>query len=328
MQIRHTAEICSLVSVSVTCLLAGFCVAASNGDTADSVLFRKSVSEVVLHIGVLDKKRHTTPMLKAHNIAIFENGSRITHFQSFAREDQLPLRLAILVDNSGSTSRVWQQEQASTSVFLRSLLRTGDVGFVAEFTDTPTVVQDWTSDANAIQTGVMNVRGEFFGKTAIADTLIWASAKFAEQPSTSPTRNVLLIVTDGQETDSVHPMKDAIAAADRADVLVFAIGVGSTYDCNKWDYQAEKPICEDGAERTLMKDLGQRTGGSTYFVDSKKPFASISKKLASELRSFYRVSYTPSNVNDTTYRKLTVQVRGMRHVAIHARDGYSTAALR
>ncbi len=72
----------------------------------------------------------------------------------------------------------------------------------------------------------------------------------------------------------------------------------------------------------------QHEGGEAYFVDSKKPFASISKEIASELRSFYRVSYTPSNVNDTTYRKLTVQVRGMRHVAIHARDGYSTAALR
>ena len=66
------------------------------------------------------------------------------------------------------------------------------------------------------------------GSTAIWDA-VWASSNDLLGESAENTRRTIILLTDGVDTISQLKIEDAIRSAQKADALIYAIGIGDSY---------------------------------------------------------------------------------------------------
>ena len=95
------------------------------------------------------------------------------------------------------------------SKFLQQMLDSGaDLGFVAGFSDTPTVTQDFTGDHEKLAGGVTQLTNN--GGTALFDAISFGSWKLAAYPERERVAKVLIVVTDGEDNSSHTSLRQAI----------------------------------------------------------------------------------------------------------------------
>ena len=69
--------------------------------------------------------------------------------------------------------------------------------------------------------------------------------------------------------------------------------------------------------------MAEETGGRVYEVTKKMPLTEIYRQIAEELRSQYRLGFTPNN-SEAGYHKLVVDTSKDTKLILQARDGYYT----
>ena len=178
-------------------------VRSPEGDAAPSAVIRKEgegyvlhtdVEEVVLNCSVLDGNR-LVPNLKKENFQVFEDGVKQTLI-SFQHTD-LPVSIALVVDNSGSMSRKRPSVNKS-ALDLIAASNPEDEAFVVNFSDEAFIDQDFTSDVNLLREGLSHIESR--GATALYDAVVASADKLvadAKRP-----KQVLILITDGEDNAS------------------------------------------------------------------------------------------------------------------------------
>lgn len=307
--------------VLFTTILATSALHAGNSgsDNSPEFVLRTSVNEVVLHIGVIDSHSKTVPELTASDVSLYENGKPAPAFRSFVREDNLPLKIGILIDGSGSVEHLWRDETKAANAFLARIMRTGDVGFVARFTQKVTVVQDWTGDVKKMQQALGHV--DIDGETAMYDAVFWAEHKLTSERNGQSTRTVLLLVTDVDDNRSTATFEQTKQMLSHSEVLLYSVGMGFNV-CSG----TSSSCAEDTWSMDILKNLSKATGGTAFFPHEPGQFAKVGNQITEDLRTYYRVSYSPTNPTDKAYRHLSAKVVLQGHkMAVHMRSGYKTA---
>jgi VWFA-related protein len=90
-------------------------------------------------------------------------------------------------------------------------------------------------------------------------------------------------------------MHDAIERAQKADALIYAIGIGDRYQFN--------------VNEGDLRKIAERTGGRAYFPKHERDLRDAFTQIQRDLREQYLVAYSPSNkARDGSYRKIEIQV--------------------
>src|ERR1035437_190079 len=90
--------------------------------------------EVRLEFTVDDEQGRLVHDLSAADIRILDNQAPVERFSAFARDENLPLRLGIVLDTSDSVKRVLPDEKAAALNFLDRIMRPqSDRAFVMAF---------------------------------------------------------------------------------------------------------------------------------------------------------------------------------------------------
>ena len=111
-----------------------------------------------------------------------------------------------------------------------------------------------------------------------------------------PTRRVIVIITDGEDTSSRATLEDAIGGAIQADTVVFAIGIGDQ-------------SVSTGVNQGTLKKLSSETGGQWYFPKTNDDLSDSFKKIETDLRSQYVVAYVPQQTESSgIYRKIQIEI--------------------
>jgi hypothetical protein len=76
-------------------------------------------------------------------------------------------------------------------------------------------------------------------------------------------------------------MHDAIERAQKADALVYSIGIGDRYTYN----------VDEGA----LRKISEQTGGRAYFPRNERDLRDAFSQIERDLREQYLVAYSPSN---------------------------------
>jgi VWFA-related protein len=150
------------------------------------------------------------------------------------------------------------------------------------------------------------------GSTAIWDA-IWATSEELISTSAEHTRRAIILLTDGVDTSSRMKMQEAIERAQKADALIYAIGIGDRYTFN----------VNEGA----LKKIAEKTGGRAYFPRHERDLNDAFTQIQRDLREQYLVAYSPSNkARDGSYRKIEIQVTNptqrQRDLKLNYRSGY------
>jgi VWFA-related protein len=132
------------------------------------------------------------------------------------------------------------------------------------------------------------------GTTAIWDAVALTSANvLAKAPGVR--RRAIILLTDGYDTSSRLPPREAINRALAAETVVYAIGIG--------DSKAQ------GVDRGPLRAVAERTGGRAFFPDKKFDLNAAFAEIEQELRTQYLIAYSSTNKKrDGAYRKITIEI--------------------
>jgi VWFA-related protein len=295
--------------------------------------FKVNVNLVDLFFTVTDKHGSLIPHLNRNDCTISEDNVPQT-IKSFTAETNLPLTLGIMLDTSGSQYRVLPLEQQAGDQFLHDILRPKDEAFLLSFDVNVDLLQDYTNSASQLAramdkaqintaggngaagipglgTGPVPVYGTPKGTLLYDAVYLAASQKLADQSG----RKAIIILTDGEDEGSKTTIKEAIAAAQRSNTIIYVILIADTqfyggFNMGYSGYSAAKKMSEE-------------TGGRVINVGNNgKKLAAAFQQIADELRSQYILTYTPTDAKmDGTFRRITVHCNG-DDLRVHARKGY------
>ena len=164
------------------------------------------------------------------------------------------------------------------------------------------------------------------------------------------TRKAVILLTDGDDRGSKESLPSAIEAAQRTDTTIYAIyykgeeqhdrgfggggfpgGRGGGFPGGGGRGGGGYPGGGGGGRggesrvdgKKILERMADETGGRVYEVTKKMPLTEIYRQIAEELRSQYRLGFTPNNA-DAGYHKLIVDTPKDKKLILQARDGYYT----
>jgi VWFA-related protein len=75
--------------------------------------------------------------------------------------------------------------------------------------------------------------------------------------------------------------------------------------------------------RKVLDELSEGTGGAAFEVRKPGEIEQVFHEISEDLRHLYMISYRPSSaITDGKWRRIEVDVKGMKHYRVRAREGY------
>jgi VWFA-related protein len=271
---------------------------------------RQDAYEVRLNATVLDSSGRSVLDLNRDAFHVYEDGVAQT-IASFRHED-LPVSLGILIDSSGS---MYDKRLAvnQASLDLVKLSNPQDEAFLVDFSFEPFIDQDFTSDTAKLQQGLSYIKSS--GGTALYDALV-ASADYLVKNAKHP-KQVILVVTDGEDNASSATLEDAIRRIQDLDgPTIYCIGLLFGPDTDKNEARHAKRVLEA---------LAEQTGGVAYFPRSLKEVDPIAAEVAQDIRTQYTIAYHSTKSPELGgYRQVHVEAKekGYSKLQVRTRTGY------
>jgi VWFA-related protein len=289
------------------------------------------VELVNILFSVRDKRNGLIANLTKDDFTIFEDGKQ-QDIKFFSRETDLPLTIGLLIDISASQQNLIAIEQNAASQFFSQVLRPKDLAFLISFGPDAELLQDYTNSAKLLRAGLKDLKVDADSSyaamhpgpvptiysprgTVLYDAVYLAAA---DQLKGQVGRKALVLITDGEDQGSRYKIEQAIAAAQKADAIIYSI-----YYVDRMFYARYSGGFGLGVSDGALKRMSEDTGGRVYRVNEKNnTLMDIFKQLQEEMRSQYVLGYIPSNsVKDGKFRKIEIHA-GNKDYKVQARKGY------
>jgi VWFA-related protein len=275
--------------------------------------FHSGANEVAVLFSATDNGKSVSD-LSVQDVTIVDDDKPPAAVFSFRSESELPLRLGLLVDTSESITGRFTFEQHAAINFMRQVL-TGknDVAFVAGFSNSVVVTQDFSPDLEQLSHGINQLVP--VGGTAIWDAIAFAADKLSENRGGPPVARVLVVISDGDDNSSKTTLKQAIERAERDEVIVYTVSTR---------YSNSESQRNDPTGNRAMKTLARLTGGVSFFPGSAGHLSRSLGELQQVIRSRYLITYKPALFRpDGHYRSIGIIAEKSGHrLKVNARKGY------
>ncbi len=273
---------------------------------------------VNLAVNAVDGNGAPVGGLGKDDFQLFEDG-KAQKIVFFEKDSATPLSIVLAVDGSESVLTNERLEKSAGKKFVETLLRPQDEFDLMAFDDTVREIVSFTNDRRRIENGLGNLgRGD---ATAVYDAVYLASQRLGETKADAGRRRVLVLITDGDNTVKGVRYDEAVAAAQKAGVAIYALIV--------------VPIASDagrntGGEHALIQ-MANDTGGKYYYIEDPKELGPAFEKVSDDLRTQYVLGYyAPERTVRTRadgYRALKVTLSesaqaGKPEIGLRYRSGY------
>ena len=273
---------------------------------------RVRVNLVNVLFTVVNKKKQLVANLTKSDFEVFENKTP-QKILFFNRENNLPLRIGVLIDTSNSIRLRLHFEQQAAIGFLDDIVRPEvDKAFVVGFDVEPVMVQDYTDNVDKLATGIESLQAG--GGTGMFDALYYAcKEKMIYIPAPQPyLRRVLVIVSDGHDNYSEHSLQEALAMAQKAEAIIYAISTNWSGIPTRGD--------------RVLEYLASETGGRAFFPLKASDLDADFRRISHELRNQYSLAYVSTDsAHDGTFRKITIKTHE-KGLKVLAKTGYFAPA--
>ena len=345
------------LSIAVVLALAGATLRGQqpSAQNPDSFRFRSGVELVNVTATVSDSSGRFVPDLTKDDFVVYEDDVRQTVSQFSA--ERVPVSLGIALDTSGSmVGEKIDAARGALDRFLSDLLDDRDEVFLYRFSDSPVLLQGWTTNKTSLSRVLDRIAPE--GGTALYDAVADAI------PMATRGRNqkkALVVISDGNDTSSHVGMRDLKQQIRESEVLVYAVGI---------DGEADDPIrrpttpviprrpppvpypfppgrgprrpgggfpllpqifgpgggsrawpSDERVNVVALRDMTDDSGGRTEIVRSPRDLDPATASIADELSKQYYLGYTSTGVKDGRWHAIRVELRNSAY-RVRARKGY------
>jgi VWFA-related protein len=307
---------------------AGTPAPASAGpeEISEGDVIRVDTELVSVNVSVVDRgtNRGVNDLTK-DDFRLYEDNAnqQIAHFDSASA----PFNLVLLIDLSGSTTKVVELIKAAALHFVEAARPFDRIGVIT-FAGGQAVVSSLTNDHEALRQRINAIeRPE--GSTKLYDSLAFAMDEVFREAKDS-RRNAIVVISDGLDSvlpnvtgeGSKLPYEELVRRAKEFDGVVYSIWT---------DTQSYEPLSPlDIQQETFdlahdrMKEVADIGGGAFYECEELKDLAGAYDRVVADLGTVYTLSYRPTNkVRDGSWRNIRVNVNRANSVARGKRGYYA-----
>jgi Ca-activated chloride channel homolog len=273
-------------------------------------VFSATLEMVKVTVTVQDQKgRHVTDLIP-EDFVLLEEG-RVQPLTICARsfdpghDEVLALDLGLLFDTSESMAQALKFSQQAAVRFLDSIPRAHDL--LVLFFDQDIRISRYDSEhQQGLFSRIYEARGQ--GRTALYDAIASYLARIQE----SRGRNVLVILTDGENTMNGVGPSQALDLLRSSSVTVYPIA-----------FQGQSAGGLVAAQaRAFLAATADMTGGRVFRPGGTGELPEIYRSILNDLESQYVLGYVPDNPRrDGRYRKVKVEV-AREGLKVRHRVGY------
>ena len=291
------------IAVAVATCLAAVVVVAQQPQTP---VFRSGTEIVDLYVTVTDRNGRLVPSLLQADFEILDEDEvqEIVLFENEVR----PITVVVMLDTSASMTPSLDLLMAGAEQFIIRMLP-DDRGKVGAFNDKIQILPetDFIGDRDALIRALDRL--QFGNPTRLYDAI--GASIDALQGIVG--RKVVLVFTDGEDTQHAIGWRDVLEKARAAEVMIYTIGLESDY-FNGVRQVRSRP---DGR----LKTFAEETGGGYFELKDTDDLGPTFTRVAQELHSQYVVGFAPS-VHDGKLHELDVRVK-QRGMTARARKTYT-----
>lgn len=343
---RHTT-VRRLVAVA-TMSLATLVLVNPRVAGQDGFRFKSGVELINVNATVTDRSGRFVPNLTQDDFIVYEDDQPvgITHFSA----ERVPVSLGIVLDTSGSMAgEKMAAAKSAIERFLLDLLGPDDEVFLFAFNSGIDLIHDWTADRQRVATSLRRVLPE--GGTAMYDAVLEAV------PMAQAGRNrkkAVLVISDGNDTNSRAEVRDVTRAVRETEVLVYAVGIDGHGESTMTGRPAP-PIMrppptpmpfpfpgggrrpwpgpryppggggsvqsDDRVNVVALRAMTDDSGGRTEIVRDPGDLNPATTSIADELSKQYYIGYPSPGHRDGKWHAIRVELRDSS-MRVRARRGY------
>jgi len=291
-------------------LLATALVATTSlGQEPDDPRFRVGVNTVSLSITLLDEDGRLITGLPEENFTVYEDG--VEQDVQFFAHGELPLKMVILLDVSTSMQQKLEMAQEAAVRFVDSL-GPGDEVQVVEFGSRVLTLVEFTPNFTDVAKAIRSTTVE--GTTALYNAIYISLKDLEAYPSNQLDRRAIVVLSDGNDTQSVLRFDDVKEQARKSNIIIYAISLrANAKDLKKKKYKNAK---------YELDMLAEESGGVSYAPEKLDDLSGVYEEILEELKGQYTMGYVSTNTeHDGKWRHLQV-LTAEPGTRVRTREGY------
>ena len=215
-------------NVAAVLLAAGLSSALAAQQQQQPPKLRSGIDLVSLNVSVTDSTGKYMTDLDQQDFEVFEDGAKQTI--SFFSRKQQPIALAILLDTSNSMEEKLTTAQEAAIGFAKRL-QTEDVAEVIDFSSQVRILQNFTTDAQALERAIRSTNAD--GSTALYNAVyisLKELGKVRARTEDEIRRQAIVVLSDGDDTSSLLPYEEVLDLAKRSETAIYTIGLREQRD--------------------------------------------------------------------------------------------------
>jgi VWFA-related protein len=314
----------------------------------DGIYFRSGVDLVNIIATVTDRAGRFVSGLTQQDFLVYED-DRVVDVSLFSA-GHVPVSLGFVLDTSESMAGKKIDHACGAIERFLDQLGPDDEVFLYSFAGKVVLVQDWTTNRDAVREGLRRI--DAGGGTAMYDAVMEAV------PLAQSGRNrkkAVVLISDGNDTNSranIHDVREAVRATE---VLIYAVGIdgqGEAVARRRAPINLPRvpfPIPAPGRPRapwpvmpqlasqigsvgvteplnmSALRELTDASGGRAEIVRRSRDLAPVTTAIADELTKQYYLGYASPASGDGRWHAIRVELNN-RSLRVRTRSGYTATS--
>jgi VWFA-related protein len=315
----------------------------------DGIYFRSGVDLVNIIATVTDRAGRFVSGLTQRDFVVYED-DRVVDVSLFSA-GHVPVSLGFVLDTSESMAGKKIDHACGAIERFLDQLGPDDEVFLYSFAGKVVLVQDWTTNRDAVREGLQRI--DAGGGTAMYDAVMEAV------PLAQSGRNrkkAVVLISDGNDTNSradIHDVREAVRATE---VLIYAVGIDGQGEAVARRRaprinlpRAPFPIPVPGRPRmpwpvtpqlapqigsvgvteplnmSALRELTDASGGRAEIVRRSRDLVPVTTAIADELTKQYYLGYASPASGDGRWHAIRVELSN-RSLRVRARSGYTATS--
>ena len=335
-------------AMALTAGAAAIVIVQSPMHAQDGVYFRGGVDLVNIIATVTDRAGRFVSGLTQQDFVVYED-DRVVDVSLFGA-GHVPVSLGFVLDTSESMAGKKIDHACGAIERFLDQLGPDDEVFLYSFSGKVVLVQDWTTNRDAVRQGLQRI--DAGGGTAMYDAVLEAV------PLAQSGRNrkkAVVLISDGNDTNSradIHDVREAVRATE---VLIYAVGIdgqGEAVARRRAPINLPRvpfPIPAPGRPRmpwpvmpqlasqigsvgvteplnmSALRELTDASGGRAEIVRRSRDLVPVTTAIADELTKQYYLGYASPASGDGRWHAIRVELSN-RSLRVRARSGYTATS--